>query len=294
MNGTDSSYAMESERLRALYDLAVELSALRSQESVYAAALQQCLQLTDSQFGFIGMNTDDGNAMDVAAIEGFHPGSDFYAHFHLIPLRPNVFARAVLENRPIRSHDAMTDPVSVGQPQNHPPVHAFLGVPLRILGEPIGMIGVANRPHPYDDTHEQLLTTYAAIVAIAIRNAQLYEQLTEANRELQRKIAERNRALQLTQEVLTRSATQIQTLMMETVDALSREQAIVVGDSAEISADEAQILKMLANGATNAAIATTLHISETTLKRKLRGILTKLEAETRTQAVAHAVRRGWV
>lgn len=292
MPSPDIIYSSERERLRALYDLAVDLSALRSRESVYAAALKQCLHLTGSQFGFIGMNTEDFAAMDVAAIEGFHPGADFYAHFHMIPLRPNVFARAVLENRPIRSVDAMLDPVSVGQPAHHPPVHAFLGVPLRILGEPIGMIGVANRPSPYNEEHEQLLMTYAAIVAIAIRNAQLYEQLTEANRELQRQIAERNQALQMTQDVLTNSATQIQTLMMETVDALSREQTRV--DSAELGKDEINILRLLAQGASNATVAETLHVSETTLKRKLRSIQSKLGTTTRTQAVAEAVRRGWV
>jgi GAF domain-containing protein len=72
-----------------------------------------------------------------------------------IPLRPNIFARVVLENRSVRSDDATSDPQRVGQPDGHPPVGAFLGVPLRIQDRPIGMIGVANRPEPYDDEHEQ-------------------------------------------------------------------------------------------------------------------------------------------
>jgi GAF domain-containing protein len=43
-------------------------------------------------------------------------------------------------------------------------------VPLRIRNKPIGMIGVANRLETYEDCHEQLLMTYAAQVAIVIRN----------------------------------------------------------------------------------------------------------------------------
>src|SRR3990172_5074862 len=136
----------QRERLEALYRLAVELSAVRDLQSVLNTALRHCLELTDSQFGFIGLNTPDGSAMDVAAIQGFHPASKFYAHFHLIPLRPSIFARVVLENRPIRSADAMTDPTRVGQPRGHPPTRAFLGVPLLVRHKPIGMIGVANRP----------------------------------------------------------------------------------------------------------------------------------------------------
>ena len=282
----------EQARLQALYHLAVELSAQQSLDKVLQTALRHCLTLTESQFGFIGLNSDDGRALDVVAMDGFHPATDFYDHFHMIPLRPNVFARAVLENRPIRSADAMTDPIRVGQPQGHPPVHAFLGVPLRIQGDPIGMIGVANRITPYDADHEQLLLTYAAQVAIVTRNRQLWDQLTQANRELELKVAERNRLLKLTQEALTQSATQIQILLKETVDVIERER--ISDNSFQLSEDERQILSQLANGQSNADIAQALFVSTTTLKRKLRTILDKMQTQTRTQAVAEAVRRGLV
>ena len=55
-------------------------------------------------------------------------------------------------------------------------------MPLRLRGRPIGMIGVANRASAYQIEHEHLLLAYAAQVAIAIRNAQLYEALTLARR----------------------------------------------------------------------------------------------------------------
>jgi signal transduction histidine kinase len=218
------------ERLQALYHLAVELSALRSLESVLNTALQHCLDLTGSQFGFIGLNPTEGLALDVVAIQGFHPSASFYEHNHLIPLRPNIFARAVLENRPVRSVDAATDPQRVGQPHGHPRVGTFLGVPLRIRDEPIGMIGVANRLSPYDDDHEQLLMTYAAQVAIVIRNAQLYEQLTTANEELERKVTDRTQELEEAKEALAQKASQLQQLLTETVNVQEREQQRIAQD----------------------------------------------------------------
>lgn len=48
------------EGLEALYRMAVELSALRSLASVLNTALQHCLDLTDAQFGFVGLTKDDG------------------------------------------------------------------------------------------------------------------------------------------------------------------------------------------------------------------------------------------
>ena len=222
--------SQQYERLQALYHLAVELSSLRSLDSVLNTALKQCLDLTGSQFGFIGLNTPNGKAMDVAAIEGFHPSAQFYERFHLIPLRPNIFARAVLENRPMRSENAMSDPRKLGQPVGHPPVRTFLGVPLRVQDKPIGMIGVANRPQPYDNDHEQLLMTYAAQVAIVIHNVQLYEELTTAKASLEQKVATRTQQLQKAKESLADKAAILQRLLNETVDVQERERQRIAQD----------------------------------------------------------------
>jgi two-component system sensor histidine kinase DegS len=220
----------QRERLQALYHLAVELSALRDLQSVLDTALRHCLELTESRFGFIGLNTPDGSAMDVAAIQGFHPTAEFYNHFHLIPLRPNIFARVVLENRPIRSDDALTDPIRIGQPRGHPHVRAFLGVPLLVRDQPIGMIGVANRPTPYGDDHEQLLVTYAAQVAIVIHNAQLNEELAAAKDDLERKVIARTQELQEAKEDLLQKAGQLQRLLNETVGVQERERQRIAQD----------------------------------------------------------------
>src|SRR5581483_6261427 len=118
---------------------------------------------------------------------------------------------------PVRSDDAANDPARTGQPGGHPPVRAFLGAPLRLRGEPIGMIGVANRAGAYDDEHEHLLLTYAAQVAIAIRNAQLYEEIKSAKDELERNVAARTRELAEAKEALAQKADDLRRLLSQTV-----------------------------------------------------------------------------
>jgi len=125
-------------QLRALYHLSVVLSALHSLESVLQTALKHCLDLTGSEFGFIGLTTADETAMDVVEVQRFHAAPEFYDQFRLIPLRPNLFARVVLDNEPVRSENALTDPRRIGQPRGHPGVKTFLGVPLRIRESPRG------------------------------------------------------------------------------------------------------------------------------------------------------------
>lgn len=217
-------------QLRALYDLALELSALRDLPDVLDTALSHCLDLTDSKFGFIGLTQPEQGVLDVVCICGFHPAQSFFDEHHLIPLRPSLFARAVLEDRPVRSTDAMEDPRRLGQPRGHPPVHTFLGVPLRVDGQPFGMIGVANRPSNYEDAHEHLLITYAAQVAIAIRNAQLNAALAAAKQDLEAKVAARTAELARAQQALAHKAEQLQQLLNETVKVQERERQRISQD----------------------------------------------------------------
>jgi signal transduction histidine kinase len=109
-------------------------------------------------------------------------------------------------------------------------VRAFLGVPLLVRDRPIGMIGVANRPTPYNDDHEHLLVTYAAQVAIVIRNAQLYEELTAAKNDLERKVIARTQELQEAKEDLLQKAGQLQRLLNETVGVQERERQRIARD----------------------------------------------------------------
>ena len=55
---------------------------------------------------------------------------------------------------------------------------------------------------------------------------------------------------------------------------------------------EREILQLLADGMSNADVAAKLFISQETVKSHVRHILTKLEADTRTQAVAIALRES--
>jgi DNA-binding NarL/FixJ family response regulator len=59
-----------------------------------------------------------------------------------------------------------------------------------------------------------------------------------------------------------------------------------------LTAREREILQLLADGMSNSDVASKLFISAETVKSHVRHILTKLEADTRTQAVAIALREA--
>lgn len=57
---------------------------------------------------------------------------------------------------------------------------------------------------------------------------------------------------------------------------------------------ERELLRLVAEGQDNAAIAETLAISESTLKRNMRNILEKLQLHNRVQAAVYAAKKGWI
>ena len=60
----------------------------------------------------------------------------------------------------------------------------------------------------------------------------------------------------------------------------------------DLSARERDVLALLVEGLTNRQIAYRLHVSESTAKQYVRGILSKLNVSSRTEAVAIAVQQG--
>ena len=75
----------------------------------------------------------------------------------------------------------------------------------------------------------------------------------------------------------------------------------LIGDSSmakniqdSLDKEEIAILRLLCAGASNADIAQSLYMSNTSVKRKLRSIFSKMNVQTRAQAAAEAVRQGIV
>ena len=64
--------------------------------------------------------------------------------------------------------------------------------------------------------------------------------------------------------------------------------------SAALSERELQILRLLAEGASNRRIGDQLHLSENTVRTYLTEVLAKLELDNRVQLAMYALRQGIV
>ena len=62
----------------------------------------------------------------------------------------------------------------------------------------------------------------------------------------------------------------------------------------DLSRRELQVLRLAARGMGNKEVANNLHLSETTVKRNLSNVYSKLDVNNRGEAVSKAVSEGWV
>ena len=79
---------------------------------------------------------------------------------------------------PLRLHDIAEHPASYGFPPNHPPMHSFLGVPVRIRDQVFGNLYLTEKAGGGDFTEqdEDIVIALAAAAGVAIENARLYEE----------------------------------------------------------------------------------------------------------------------
>ena len=90
-----------------------------------------------------------------------------------------------LENSPaLRLADLADHPAAAGFPPHHPPIHAFLGVPITVRGTVFGSLYVTHdQPgRTFSEADEIAARVLASAAAVAIDNAQLFERVRASAR----------------------------------------------------------------------------------------------------------------
>jgi PAS domain S-box-containing protein len=131
-----------------------------------------------------------------------------------LPQGHGLLGALIKEGEPLRVRNIAKDPRSHGFPPNHPPMTSLLGVPILSKGRAVGDLYLTDKigADEFTEDDQDLLLVLAGHAAVAIENAQLYEdvraardQLQSWNRNLEATVAERTREIeQMTREITTR------------------------------------------------------------------------------------------
>jgi GAF domain-containing protein len=104
-----------------------------------------------------------------------------------LPHGHGVLGLLIEDPRPIRLPDITAHPRAYGFPPNHPPMHTFLGVPVRIRDQVFGNLYLAEKRDggQFSDDDEELMVALAVAAGAAIENARLYAQMRRRQRWLE-------------------------------------------------------------------------------------------------------------
>lgn len=108
----------------------------------------------------------------------------------------------------------------------------IMGAPLRWQDQTIGGIVVGNEPQTrsFDEDDLWLLSLFADLATIAIKNAELHTQVKEFSQELERKVEERTQDLLRAKEEIAAKAEQLRLLLAKTIDIQEEERARIARD----------------------------------------------------------------
>jgi signal transduction histidine kinase len=207
------------ERLVALHRASLELVKDISLDTLLERIATEALEQVNARYAALGVTGADGKLKSFIHV-GMKP-----EQVHRIghpPVGRGLIGAAMHAEEPIRVAEISEHPDSAGFPPHHPRMHSFLGVPIRTGDRRLGQIYLTDKIDAPEFTadDEGIIEMLAAYAAVAIENANLYEQLRERDRALTR----RNDDLALLNQTAG-----VLTSLLELEDVLNKALASVLG-----------------------------------------------------------------
>ncbi len=174
------------ERLAALHRASLELVQDISLESLLERIATVACQQVHARYAAVGVLGKTGELQRFIPV-GMSP--EEVAKMEHPPVGLGLIGALMHSSETIRLPEISADPRSVGFPPNHPPMHSFLGVPIRLGETQLGQIYLTDKINAPKFTldDEQVIETLSAYAAVAISNARLYDELRQRDVALTRR-----------------------------------------------------------------------------------------------------------
>ena len=161
------------ERLRSLLDAVVGISTDLDLRSTLERIVVAACRLVGARYGALGVIGDDRRLVEFIT-HGL--SAEEHAAIGDLPTGRGALGLLIEDPRPVRMPDITQHPQSYGFPANHPPMHSFLGVPVRVRDTVYGNLYLSEKQgaDEFGDDDEQIVVALAAAAGAAIDNAHLY------------------------------------------------------------------------------------------------------------------------
>lgn len=158
---------------RSLLDAVIAISSDLDLHSVLDRIVVSACRMTGARYGALGVLGNSGDLVDFVT-SGFSP--DQHEAIGELPHGKGILGLLIDEPRPLRLQRLDAHPASYGFPPGHPPMHTFLGVPVRIRGTVFGNLYLTEKVDGATFTVQdgQLVDALARAAGFVIDNARVF------------------------------------------------------------------------------------------------------------------------
>lgn len=156
---------------RELMGAALDLTAQLDLEVLLTHLVDRAARLTGARFAALGVL--DARGETTAFV---HTGMDRQSARMLDhPPRGHGVFSLIPANDYVILEDLMEHPAFEGFPPGHPPMHGFLGLPVRIRGRVYGRLYLTDKPGGFTTEDAEQMVSLAEAAGVAVENSRIYE-----------------------------------------------------------------------------------------------------------------------
>jgi signal transduction histidine kinase len=179
---------------QALLDAVLAISSDLDMHTVLNRIVVSACELTGARYGALGVIGSSGGLIDFIT---FGLAESEHRAIGQLPRGHGILGLLIDDPRPLRLKHLTEHSKSYGFPPNHPPMDAFLGLPVRIRGTVFGNLYLTEKVggEEFTDQDEMLVGALATAAGFVIENARAYAQ-SERRRQWLEASAQISEALQ--------------------------------------------------------------------------------------------------
>ncbi len=184
VQGRLAEFAGARDRLRGLLDAVLAVASGLELDATLHRITSAAAELVDARYAALGVLDGDNGLADFVYV-GID--ADGRARIPREPQGRGLLGSLMDDPRPLRLADLAEHHASVGFPEGHPPMHSFLGVPIRVREEVFGNLYLPETRGggQFSAADETVVGALAAAAGVAIDNARLFEETRRRQRWLE-------------------------------------------------------------------------------------------------------------